>query len=79
MPSVFIKNLSAATRHAIKMRARAADHSTETEIRLILDNIALSQHKVKLGSMLSAIGQESGGMDWDNLRDNSTEAAVSFE
>lgn len=59
--------------------ARAASHSTETEIRLILDNIALSQHKVKLGSMLSAIDQESGGMDWDNLRDNSTEAAVSFE
>lgn len=59
--------------------ARAACHSTETEIRLILDNIALSQRKVKLGSMLSAIGQESGGMDWDNLRDNSTEAAVSFE
>lgn len=59
--------------------ARAASHSTETEIRLILDNIALSQHKVKLGSMLSVIGQESGGMDWDNLRDNSTEAAVSFE
>lgn len=79
MPSVFIKNLSAATRHAIKMCARAAGHSTKTEIRLILDDIALSQHKVKLGSMLSAIGQESGGMDWDNLRDNSTEAAVSFE
>lgn len=79
MPSVFIKNLSAATRHTIKMRARATGHSTETEIRLILDDIALSQHKVKLGSMLSAIGQQSGGMDWDNLRDNSTEAAVSFE
>lgn len=79
MLSVFIKNLSEATHHAIKMRARAASHSTETEIRLILDNIARSQHKVKLGSMLAAIGQESGGMDWDNLRDNSTEAAVSFE
>lgn len=79
MSSVFIKNLSEATRHAIKMRARAASHSTKTEIRLILDDIVLSQHKVKLGSMLSAIDQESGGMDWDNLRDNSTEAAVSFE
>lgn len=78
MASIVIRNLSATTHQAIKSRARAAGRSTEAEIRLILDNIARTQQTVRLGTMLSSIGQEIGGVELENVRDTSTDNEVSF-
>ncbi|EMR8238817.1 type II toxin-antitoxin system antitoxin FitA [Neisseria gonorrhoeae] len=78
MASVVIRNLSEATHNAIKFRARAAGRSTETEIRLILDNIAKAQQTVRLGSMLASIGQEIGGVELEDVRGRNTDNEVSL-
>lgn len=79
MPSVTVRNLSESTHNAIKLRARAAGRSTEAEIRLILDAAAKAQQTVRLGTMLSSIGREIGGIDLEDVRDKNDVCEVSFE
>ena len=65
MPSITVRNLSEETHRALKARAAAAGRSTEAEIRLILDQTANPPQRVRLGSLLSGIGREVGGVDFD--------------
>jgi len=46
------------------LRVRAADHghSTEAEIREILANAAKPEGRLKLGSLLTSIAREAGGL-----------------
>ena len=79
MASVLIRNLSDSTHNAIKSRARAADRSTEAEIRLILDAAVQAKNPVRLGTLLVGIGREIGGVELEDVRDRSTGIEVNFE
>nr|DAR48767.1 MAG TPA: Plasmid stability protein [Inoviridae sp.] len=73
MPSITVRNLSEETHRALKARALAAGRSTEAEIRLILDQAARPKQRIRLGSLLSDIGREAGGVDLDIERQEQTE------
>lgn len=63
MVAVSIRNLSPETHRALKSRAAARGHSTEAEIRRILDEAVRDEHSLKLGSLLADIGREAGGFE----------------
>ncbi|HWU64552.1 MAG TPA: Arc family DNA-binding protein [Ensifer sp.] len=63
MPSVTIRNLPAEVHQALRARAERSGRSTEAEIRDILEQAALPQGRVKLGSLLVSIGREAGLSD----------------
>ena len=73
MPSITVGNLSEETPRPLKARALADSRSTEAEIRLILDQAARPKQRVRLGSLLSDIGREAGGVDLDIERKEQTE------
>jgi plasmid stability protein len=79
MPAVTIRNLPEATHRALKMRAAQHGRSTEAEIRDILENTVHPPERVKLGSILAAIGHEFGGVDLDIERDKVPARTVTFE
>lgn len=82
MASISVKNLPDETYCALKLRAATAGRSTEAEIRLmirlILNQAVQRKQPIKLGSLLTQIGREMGGVDLDNLRETNTDAKVSF-
>jgi plasmid stability protein len=79
MAAVTVRNLPDAVHRALKIRAARHGHSTEAEIREILETAVQSPDRVKLGSALAAIGQEFGGIDLEIERDKTPERIVSFE
>jgi plasmid stability protein len=60
MPAVTIRNLSEETHRALRVRAAEHGRSTEAEIRDILEKAAKPESRIKLGSLLAAIGREAG-------------------
>ena len=84
MPAVTIRNLSEETHRALKVRAAHHGRSTEAEIREILEAAVRPAGRVKLGSLLAAIGREAELTDEDvealqQLRDQAPAEPVSFE
>lgn len=79
MPSVTVRQLSDETHRALKIRAARHGRSTEAEIRHILEAAVKPPERVKLGSLLARIGQETSGFETDGLRDKSVSEPVSFE
>jgi plasmid stability protein len=79
MASVVIRNLPEATHRALRARAAAAGRSTEAEIRVILENAARPENRVKLGSLLAEIGREIGGVELEIERDKTPTEPASFE
>jgi antitoxin FitA len=65
MPAVTIRNLSDETHRALKVRAAQHGHSTEAEIRDILERAVRPPQRIKLGSLLAEIGREAGLTDED--------------
>ena len=66
------------------MRAASHGRSAEAEIRDILEKAAKPEGRVKLGSMLAAIGREAGLTDeeaasFDDIRNRIPAEPVSFE
>ncbi|MGB3831483.1 MAG: plasmid stabilization protein [Mesorhizobium sp.] len=59
MPSLTIRNLSAETHRALKIRAARHGRSTEAEVRDILEQAARPEDRVRLGSLLAEIGREA--------------------
>ena len=57
--SLTIRNLSAETHRALKMRAAQHGRSTEAEVRDILEQVARPEGRVRLGSLLAEIGREA--------------------
>jgi plasmid stability protein len=57
---VTIRNLSEETHCALRVRAAEHGRSTEAEIRDILDKAAKPEGRIKLGSLLAAIGRDAG-------------------
>lgn len=79
MASVTVRNLPDETHRALRVRAAMAGRSTEAEIRIILENAARPEGRIKLGSLLAKIGHEVGGVDLMIERDKTLTDPVSFE
>ncbi|MFN4925030.1 FitA-like ribbon-helix-helix domain-containing protein [Bradyrhizobium sp.] len=60
MPAVTIRNLSAATHRALKLRATHHGRSTEAEIRHILDAAVASETRIRLGTALAEQSRRLG-------------------
>lgn len=63
MAAITIRNLSDETHRALKARAAAHHHSTEAEVRSILDAAVAPADRIKVGSLLAAIGQDVDGVE----------------
>lgn len=63
MSAITIRNLSEETHRALKARAAAHNHSTEAEVRSILDAAVAPADRVRVGSLLASIGQDAGGVE----------------
>lgn len=59
MPALTIRNLSAETHRALKVRAARHGRSTEAEVRDILEKAARPEERIRLGSLLAEIGHEA--------------------
>jgi plasmid stability protein len=79
MPAVTIRNLPEETHRALKVRAAQHGRSTEAEIRDILVQAAQPPGRVKLGALLTQIGQDVGGFDLTIERDQTPSPPVRFE
>jgi plasmid stability protein len=79
MASVTIRQLSDETHRALRVRAAMHGHSTEAEIRAILDSTVRPDNRIKLGSLLAKIGLEVSGVDLEIQRDKSPTEPLSFE
>jgi len=59
MAAVTIRNISEGTHRALRVRAANHGRSTEAEIRDILEAAVRPSGRVKLGSLLAAIGRDA--------------------
>ena len=62
MANVNVRNLPDAVHRALRVRAAHHGRSTEAEIRFILEAATQSAERVKLGTLLTAIAREAGGL-----------------
>ena len=76
MPAVTIRNLSDETHRALRVRAAHHGRSTEAEIRDIIEAAVRPAERVKLGSLLKAIGRDAklSKLDVEALQKNRDEA-----
>jgi plasmid stability protein len=79
MATVTVGNLPETTHRALELRAARHGRSTEAEIREILESAVRPEERMRLGSALSAIGREFGGVELDIDRDDSPAPTVSCE
>ena len=85
MPSLTIRNISDEVHRAIRIRAATHGRSTEAEVRIILEQAAKPEGRVKLGSLLASIAREAGGLTdaeakhFDQLRDRTPAEPLRFE
>jgi len=77
--AVTIRNIPLEIHRALRVRAAQNGRSTESEIRLILEAAAISDGRVKLGSLLAQIGRENGGVDLAIERDPTPTEPARFE
>jgi plasmid stability protein len=84
MPAVTIRNLSDETHRALRVRAAHHGRSTEAEIRDIIEAAVRPPERVKLGSLLVAIGRDAELSDSDvealqKSRDKTPAEPMTFE
>jgi len=85
MASVTVRNLSDEVHRALRVRAARHGRSTEAEIRAILETAARPSERVKLGSLLTSIAREAGGLTdaeaerLSQLRDKTPAEPMRFE
>lgn len=84
MPAVTIRNLSDETHRALRVRAAHHGRSTEAEIRDIIEAAVRPPERVKLGSLLTAIGRDAELSDSDiealqKSRDKTPAEPMTFE
>lgn len=60
MPAVTIRNLSEETHRALKQRAALRRHSTEAEIRAVLDEAVRPRGRLLLGTALAGLAVAAG-------------------
>ena len=79
MASVTVRNLPEETHRALKIRAAEHGHSTEAEIREILEATVRPKTRIKIGSALNAFAQQFGGIDIPASRDQTPTRGAKFE
>jgi len=84
MAAVTIRNLPEETHRALRVRAAEHGRSTEAEIRDILEKATRPEGRIKLGSLLAAIGREAGLTNKDveviqRYRDQTPAEPMTFE
>ena len=79
MGSLNVRNLSDKTHKALRIRAARHGRSMEAEVRAILDDAVSPREETGLGSMLTAIGRDFGGVDLDIERDRTHAEPANFE
>jgi len=79
MASLNVRKLSEQTHKALRIRAAQHGRSVEAEIRAILDEAVNPKGRVGLGSMLTAIGRDFGGVELDVERDKTPAEPANFE
>lgn len=85
MASITIRNVPDAVHRALRVRAAQHGRSTEAEIRAILEQAAKPEGRMRLGSLLTSIAREAGGLTgteadgFDRLRDRTPAEPIRFE
>lgn len=85
MTSITVRNVPDDVHRAIRVRAAMHGNSAEAEIRDILKQAAKPEGRLKLGSLLASIAQESGGLTdaeaerINQLRDKTPAEPMDFE
>ncbi|KQQ14819.1 plasmid stability protein stbC [Methylobacterium sp. Leaf123] len=85
MASITIRNVPDEVHRALRSRAAQHGRSTEAEIRAILEQAAKPEGRLKLGTLLSAIAREAGGLSetevqaFDRIRDRVPPEPIRFE
>jgi len=79
MAAVTIRNLPDEVHRALKQRAAEQGHSTEAEIRKILEEAVRPATRIRIGSELAAFGRRFDGLDLDTTRDQTPTEAADFE
>jgi antitoxin FitA len=69
VPAIVVRNISAETHRALRVRARQHGRSTEAEIRAILDGAVRPATRIGIGSALATLGRQFGGLDLKTTRD----------
>ena len=85
MAVITVRNLPEEVHRALRVRAAQHGRSTEAEIRDVLEKAAKPEGRLKLGSLLTSIAQEAGGLSeaeaqqFAQLRDKTPASPLSFE
>jgi len=85
MANILIRNLPDTVHRALRVRAAYHGRSTEAEIRSILEAIAQPPERIKLGSLLTSIAREAGGLtdaeaeNFNQIRDKAPAEPMKFE
>jgi len=74
MPAIVVRNISAETHRALRVRARQHGRSTEAEIRTILNGAVRPAARLRLGTALAALAKPMGGLDLEITRDKAPAA-----
>ena len=78
MAAIVVRNISAETHRALRVRARRHGRSTEAEVRAILDGAVRPAQRLKLGSALAALSKPFGGLELKIRRDKTPARAADF-
>ena len=84
MAMTTVRNIPDEVHRSLRARASKHGRSTEAEVRAILEETVKAEGRIKLGSMLAAIGQQAKMSDdelaqIERIRDKSAAKPVSFE
>jgi plasmid stability protein len=77
--AVTVRNIPMDVHRALRVRAAQHGHSTEAEIRSILETAVKREGRIKLGSLLAEIGREHGGVELEIERDRTPAEPASFD
>lgn len=84
MAMLTVRNISEEVHRALRVRAAQHGQSMEAEVREILESAISPQGRVKLGSLLAAMGRQARLSDeefavFEQVRDKTPSRTVSFE
>jgi len=85
MAMLTVRNLPDDVHRALRVRAARHGRSTEAEVRDILEKAAKPEGRLKLGSLLTSIAREAGGLTdveveyFNQIRDKAPADPVRFE
>ncbi|MGI6855414.1 FitA-like ribbon-helix-helix domain-containing protein [Mesorhizobium sp. 1B3] len=79
MASITVRNVPDEVHRALRVRAAMHGRSAEAEIRAILESAIRPEGRIELGSLLTEIAREAGGVELDIQRDKTPSEPMSFE